>query len=305
MKKIRHLINVFLLALVALFLSIPLSSCNDTFSPLEKNDRLFFSVYGYLDLEADTQWIRIMPLRETISYSSDAIDASVTLTNLSTSQTTIMQDSLFQIDVQGSEEDIAYWNFWTDVPLTPNTEYEIRAQRSDGRASSVRVLTPDSFPTPALDLPRPGERYEFIEVHDIDVADVRSYWQVYNIITGETIVYDFNYTQNVLRYESGLTIIRLDQVRDWELIEQRNPDYVGALVFLKGQISIVSAGEDWINFPEMDREVIALPEVTSNIVNGIGYVVGASIKVIPYDSCWDPADPDLLVPCSTEAPIWK
>ena len=293
-------------ALLSIAVILPLilnfAGCDDNFIPIEENDRYIYSIYGYLDVEADTQWIRVMPVRETIYYSTDPIDATVTLTNLSTSQTVAMNDSLFQIDVPGTEDDIAFWNFWTAEPLDGNTQYEIRAARSDGKASSVRVHVPPAFPTPAVDF----DFYEFLEVTNVEtVADVRTFWQVYNPARGDTNIYQFNHTYGVRSYGNGTSLITLSQSQDWEIIQQRNRD-AGTLHILHAQISIVSAGDDWINFPEMDKEVIALPEATSNIENGAGYVVGAAIKVIPYASCWDyPDDPNRLIPCPTEPPMWK
>ena len=293
--------SLFISVVLVFFIHIS-TSCDETFAPLKENDKYYFSIYGYLDLEADTQWIRIMPIRETIYYSKDPIDARVTLTNLNTGQTIAMNDSLFQINVWDTEDDYAFRNFWTDVPIEPNTEYEIRAERSDGKFSWVTVSTPDSFPTPAVDFDPP---YQYLEVTNVEiVADIRTFWRVYNPTRKDTIIYQINRTDNLIDDQEGIKVIRLRMESDIDYLEERNRSEQDIEIFEK-QIWIVSAGGEWIDFPAMDKEIISLPEVTSNVENGIGYVVGASIKIIPYASCWDDADPNVLVPCPTERPLWK
>ena len=301
--------NKILLFIVkaGLVLLMPLmSSCDDDFAPLKENDRYNFSIYGYLDLEADTQWIRVMPIRETIYYSTDPIDAIVTLTNLNSGQSVLMNDSLFVLDLVGTDNDIAFWNFWTDVRIEPNTEYEIRAVCSDDKASSVRFSTPDSFPTPALDIDV-GTGYEYVLVSDEveNIVDVRTFWKIYNPEKRDTIIYQFNHTNRMWIDNNGKYNVQLSKQLDHEIIERRNPTEGLRIRYIKGQIFITSAGDEWINFPEMDKELIALPEATTNINDGLGYVVGAAIKIIPYDACFDPPESSNLVPCPAEHPMWK
>ncbi len=93
-----------------------LSSCDPVFEPMQENDRYFFSIYGYLDASSDTNWIRVMPIREEFLMEPETIDATVTIKDLSSETTTVMNDSLFYYG------DNAYaWNFWTAMPLEPPT----------------------------------------------------------------------------------------------------------------------------------------------------------------------------------------
>jgi len=41
------------------------SGCEDTFEPYKSSDR-HFSIFGYLNAAADTQWIRVAPIRQSV-----------------------------------------------------------------------------------------------------------------------------------------------------------------------------------------------------------------------------------------------
>ncbi len=41
-----------------------LSGCNRSFEPFKENNTYYFSIYGYLDVSADTQWVRVSPARQ-------------------------------------------------------------------------------------------------------------------------------------------------------------------------------------------------------------------------------------------------
>ena len=64
--------NLHQLLYVFTFLII-FSACDPSFQPLEANDEFFFSMYGFLDAGADTQWVHITPIREQVDLLSDGI----------------------------------------------------------------------------------------------------------------------------------------------------------------------------------------------------------------------------------------
>ena len=102
-----------------------------------------FSVFGYLDLAADTQWIRVTPIRQNIRPDSAAIDAVVTLEHAGSGRVVTLRDSLFRFadpDVAGSSAWVH--NFWTTEPLEPEATYRLRVERSDGAATTAVVEMP-------------------------------------------------------------------------------------------------------------------------------------------------------------------
>ncbi|MEX2456563.1 MAG: hypothetical protein WD381_04575, partial [Balneolaceae bacterium] len=140
--------NSILYVLLFGVLLLLFSSCNSTFDPLEENDQYFFSMYGYLDASADTQWVRIMPLSETLYPDSaflDSTDVNVTLHSLETDELITMQDSVFHF-----VNDISAWNFSTTHQLQPDHTYLLSATNAEGNSSQTSISIPEEFPTPVV-----------------------------------------------------------------------------------------------------------------------------------------------------------
>lgn len=91
MEKFRTIRN----NLLFLSLLLLIVGCDQTFEPLAENNQYHFSIYGYLGSAADTQWVRVGTAREAIDDVPDPAGITVTLENLHTGETVIMQDLLF------------------------------------------------------------------------------------------------------------------------------------------------------------------------------------------------------------------
>lgn len=83
MRKIKSALSALLFFGSFLFLT----SCDPTFEPLGENDRYHFSIYGYLDASADTQWVRVGTAREAIDDVPDPSGITVTLENIQSGET--------------------------------------------------------------------------------------------------------------------------------------------------------------------------------------------------------------------------
>lgn len=125
-----------------LFSSSILISCTETFQPLQENDRFIFSMYGYLDASADTQWIRVGEIRDQINGMPDPSEILVTLEHVQSQTTVAMKDSLF------TSRDAL--NYWTTFDIENDQTYRIKVERPDGKFSRVTVTTPKDFPTPIV-----------------------------------------------------------------------------------------------------------------------------------------------------------
>jgi hypothetical protein len=78
-----------------------------------------FAIFGYLDLRADTQWVRLMPIRRNLIPTPDPIDAIVTLEHLGTGRVVMLRDSLFAF-TDGKSGGVGYaHNFWTTGRSAP------------------------------------------------------------------------------------------------------------------------------------------------------------------------------------------
>lgn len=145
-------------------------SCDQTFEPLQENDKYYFSIYGYLDAAADTQWVRVGPTRQDINEPPDPTGIKVTLEHIQSGKTIVMNDSLFASK--------GFLNYWTTMNIKNEQTYRITAER-DGKASWVTVTIPQEIPDPYVvqnDFPRGYNVYVDDGVRHI--ADVQSVWYV-------------------------------------------------------------------------------------------------------------------------------
>jgi hypothetical protein len=119
------------------------AGCDDApFEPFAENAVGPFAIFGYLDLRADTQWVRVMPIRQNLLTAPDPIDAIVTLEHLGTGRVVTLRDSLFGFtDRELGGVGYAH-NFWTTEPVEPEATYRLVATRSDGAATTATVETP-------------------------------------------------------------------------------------------------------------------------------------------------------------------
>src|SRR5690625_7493443 len=90
-------------------------------------------MFGYLDASADTQWVRIMPVREELFLEPRPLDVIVTMEHAESGESIVMQDSLFSY-FQGYA-----WNFRSEMAIRPGQPYRITASHTDGRSEERRV----------------------------------------------------------------------------------------------------------------------------------------------------------------------
>jgi hypothetical protein len=253
------------------------AGCDDRpFQPYAPNENAPFSLYGYLDLEADTQWVRVMPVRQNLLADPAPIDAAVTLEDMATGRTVALRDSAFtytdpQLDA------VAYaHNFWTTLPLDPGGRYRITAARSDGATTTAVVDMPDEFEFTFLN--REG-------ANDTALLEIRAP----RVLFVETL-----HTMETGAGEPAGRIVK----------RQRDPSRTGdpgkQLVYVDGtppvqsglrdagrtELRIAVAPADWpfdANLP--DLEVTEPSTMPSNVENGLGYVGGVVIRTIPFHRC--------------------
>lgn len=296
------------LTTIAFFLYI-LSGCSETFQPWQENDQYHFSIFGYLDASADTQWVRVMPVREDLFLEPRPIDAVVTLEHVESGESVVMNDSLFSF-FQGYA-----WNFWTTMELEPEQTYRITAERSDGQASQATVELPADFPTPLIQIQYTNNTPTStrISIEGVNkLADVQTVFHPFFPSTGQGSQVRFSHLQDSVRIEPDGYVIQIDPLDDFrylEMFHQVNPpvplsEYLNpSSLYGPQQIFVASAGPEYHFFPSIDEKVIALPEGVSNVHNGIGYVAGVVSKTVPYESCFREGSTD-LVPCELQPPPW-
>ncbi|MDZ7718458.1 MAG: hypothetical protein U5K72_06520 [Balneolaceae bacterium] len=282
MKKIIRS-NKLLLAISLLFIALfSLNSCDDTLDPVKENDRFIYSIYGYLESSADTQWVRVIHLQEEIDTTGGGIDGTIKMENLENGESSILKDSLFQYS-----EDVYAYNFWTKQNIEPRGTYRITAERSDGAVSSVTVEIPDTFKDPVYFPPAtPGDPGRLV-IEEIDnLADASIRFKIRYNVAGFTVNKSIPIIADTISRAAGYYIpIFPNQIA----LATKDLDTVD---IFDCELYVAQAGEDWVDFPNIDRNLIALPEGISNVETGTGYVVGVTSKRIPYPngSCTDQQD---------------
>lgn len=123
-----------------LFLAVLVAGCSTEFEPRVDSD-LHFSVWGALDATADTQWVRVAPIRASIDREAGPLDADVSLVRLSDDRRWTLADSLIRLP-----SGAAVHGFWTTVDIEAGATYRVDVRRSDGAETRATVRLPPALP---------------------------------------------------------------------------------------------------------------------------------------------------------------
>ena len=260
-----------------------LGACDTSLQPFAESD-LHFTLMGYLDSDADTQFVRVVPLRQVLDRNTPVpIDANVKTTDLMTGDQVVWSDSLTQF------EDGTYGHvFWAVFRPQPEHRYRIEVRRSDGAVTSAETTLPplpDASATYTLD--NRGVFFQpFIWPGVSNVIDVDVLYRVQIKPGGlypppdplpETATEVFiRYTDDdrgSLQGDEWFTEFQL--IEDHPLVEQGliAEGRRGSLILLYSltmRIAVPSA--DW-EPPDglWDPDILVQPGTFSNVANGLGF----------------------------------
>ena len=271
---------------VALAATSVLGGCDDPFEPFQ-NTHAPFSMFGYLDLQADHQWIRVTPLRQGLLLTDPApLDAVVTLESLGSGRPVTLRDSVFQFP-DARVGGVAYaHNFWTTERLVRGATYRLTATRSDGAATSALVEMPADAevslsyyegppdvgmgpPDPFRNVLRIFVRGEYLLYHDA----IHMIQDLVQIPPRDSLVV----RQFPNRSENG--------VHEFSL--PRDISLTGQIVDLQRMEARIAIGpSDWPFQPGLSAAEAALPGKSPyNVENGFGFVGGLAMWSIPFSRC--------------------
>ncbi len=276
-----------------------ISGCDDSFQPLQENDKYYFSIYGTLDAAADTQWVRVGIPRQSVQETPDPDRITVVLEDIKNGESVVMQDSLFTSK--------KLLNYWTTMPIENERTYRIKAVRNDGKSGQVTVTIPKELPTPIVwknDVP-PGY-IVYIDDSVEHIADVQTRWYV--LLNPETEklkkTYNFSYRNKI--EPTGVfggayqVFVRTSEERQDISESSANAD----IEVLHAQIFVAAGGPEWDdNISSINDLEYFLDGTASNVENGLGYVVGIDSKWVPFKTCLT-ADSSNVIPCEPEEPFW-
>lgn len=263
--------NALAAVATVLMVSFLLSSCDPAFSPIKENDRTY-SVFGYLNASADTQFVRIEYLRDSLATNTPLqLDAEVKLTNIETGQQVTFQDSVFEYYQAGKAH-----NYYTTMDILPKQSYRLEV-KGRGSSSSAEVDIPDSFPEPDL---IKGD--EFVKVRDIDrlIAVKTIYHTCQNCGGAETcpaeptIIRDsFSHLKDTVHLSENSIKANYDSSEDLLVV---GDDYPSSKTFtiVRSEVVVAAGTPQWPDFLRLDEEAMGLTQTASNIDGGTGLLGG-------------------------------
>ena len=247
-------------ALLALAAAVALVGCDVAFDPTENSTR-YFSMSGYLDTEADTQWVRVEPVDATVEPSDEPVAVAVTLVGP-------QGEHAFRQRVVGLGPNPSHL-FWTAADVEPGKTYTVVARRPDGATTRARVRTPAPDPPPEL-------------------VDGPFQCPTRLTLTSSQPVGDAFVTYRYGdRFPGMVRISRRDKVvrveGTWVLKSYFGTDANESDLYLRdlgnsgisAEIALAIVTDDWP--PETDLETALRPTDNPDIENGFGFVGGATV----------------------------
>lgn len=120
--------------------SVVAAGCENTTDPF--SERATFSVYGILDPNQSRNFIRVKPLHAPLGQrrTFESLDAVVTLHNVTTGTSEILEDSV--IVFQDGNSRVATHNYWTDTPLQRRAQYRLVIEDQTGETTTATTTVP-------------------------------------------------------------------------------------------------------------------------------------------------------------------
>lgn len=276
------------------------SGCETAFDPFDESDRSI-SVMGYLDVNADTQFVRVELLRDSLLLGSRPdLDVEVSLKNQLTGETSEWQDSLFQFG-----EDVFVHNYWSTAQLMPGNPYQFVVEPATGPALVSNLTMPGPFTLAALPeitcftLARDCVDLPFFQLDFEDLDRVAAMLAIYRYPDFDRPKgckeLRIHYWEDVEQASFGSSIV-INWRDDLTKLVSAWPDIPVDPTFATMDIFVGAGGPEWPDFVGIDRETLFLPEIFTNIENGIGFLGGvltSSIRLYDNEDFCDFRTPEI------------
>ena len=269
-----------------------LAGCDASFDAFEDTGRTY-SVFGYLDGNADRQVVRVEPLRDSTfaGSSADPLGVRVTTENTETGETAVWDEQIVRV---GANDDVPVHNFTTEADLQPGATYRFRVEREEeeGTTTSAEVTLPPAFPELTVvnppDLTDPMGptvlRAEGIE----DLGGVRAEYDYESCVPAprgpvcrrrQTAAF---HLADTTRKSNGALKIEIDWVGD---IPENPAAFRRA--FYSFEVTVAAASEDWPTYAEDNPpgggpqgQPLPPPGIGTNIEGGTGFLGGAFTRTV-------------------------
>lgn len=162
----RHVLILILLLFV--------SACSDSFDPVATTGDEFYALYGVLDTAADTQFVRVSPVRATARPPTPPLDGMVSSVAERAQKQTTWQDSLVQLD-----DGTTGFLFFTTDEVERGETYALTVRRSDGAETRARLRLPSPRHLEPRDVDETfsGQLRQYVVWQGLDAAPHRATMQ--------------------------------------------------------------------------------------------------------------------------------
>ncbi len=267
-RPIRHLAG-----LLALVLAAGGAACDDSFTPFEPGVQRL-SVWGYLEVTRDTQWIRIGALRPTLASSGDSLPVQATLEDLTNGQIVRLQQTTLRFGVTSPMDSAGTTahNFWTTLPIRPGASYHFRAQGAIASPVEAVVRVPADYRMEVL-LAQAWTNYQdSLRLFGLPyVAFVTTTMVTVDSCGAASEEDAFAPVSDTLHDPHATPVLRR--------MPSRRPG-CGPRYVIGRTLSVVGSGAAWAQPPNAMGDV-----APGNITNGVGFLGGTLSKTIPYEDC--------------------
>lgn len=262
-----------------IFVLVILGGCDPTVDSFRENER-HYSIFGYLNASADTQFVRVEPLRDgLLTRFPETLDAEVTLTNRATNRTVTLRDSLFRYLDRATAH-----NFYTTADIDSATRYQLRVQGAGEAESHARVVIPDS--KPRLSVVSPVKDFEELNCQSPYRGNPSTVVAIQGVsrIVSVRALYDLNATRSyghladTVHKESEAVEARIEYLDDiCQMSEPAIPKTI--------KVMVAAGIPSWPEFLRLEETTELLPGMVSNVEDGVGVVGGImtdTVTVHPY-----------------------
>lgn len=255
-----------------------------------------FSLFGVLNPQLDTQWVRVYSIDGVLQPIPAApLDAQFSSTVAATGETVIWRDSILR-EPDGMRAHV----FWAPFRAAYDTPYDIAVTRSDGATSSARVRVP-----PASVLQLPDQQFSAPSILDARILGsvprlnrvearyvVRYLGREGVVVDSFVVAYDAAARPTTTGWLIPLNIAA--DLREFRalLVDAGLMTFTDPLKLARVRLDLIAASADW-DPPggAFDPEILVQPGLLSNVTNGFGFI-GAGYRL---SGTWAPVD-SVLVP---------
>lgn len=276
MKRERSHNTLSLLAGIAAVVAVTAftAGCENSVEPFAETTR-HFAIYGFLDADADTQFVRIEATRPNLD--DDAINASniagVTTRNLASGEVISWRDST--LDLEGGRQSLLYWAVFRPTLGDP---YRIEVVREDGATSSATTTVPDLT---SFDPREPHRTFAATLEQSLVFANVARRPEAVTVNYDVTLEAD----EDPLRITLGYTFFGVPSPGGWKIDVRltRDRERINSRLALQpAQILFLHEISMTVRLLSTDWPLVESRDRVNNVVDGFGFFGAAATHVVTW-----------------------